>query len=90
MAGLNELGLQTPTPQGAFYVLTDTTPIHADELEAARLMLDEARVAVVPGTDFAAAGRVRLSYATSMEKIEEVLRRLKVLLDSRQAAFINR
>ena len=83
VAGLNELGLPTPTPQGAFYVLTDTTRIHADELEAARLMLDEARVAVVPGTDFAAPGRVRLSYATSMVKIEEVLTRLKGLLDSR-------
>ena len=47
------------------------------------LILDEARVAVVPGTDFAAPGRVRLSYATSLDKIEEVLGRLKVLLDSR-------
>ncbi|GAA4005852.1 pyridoxal phosphate-dependent aminotransferase [Deinococcus rubellus] len=83
VAGLNALGLETPTPQGAFYVLTDTAPIHPDELEAARLILDEARVAVVPGTDFAAPGRVRLSYATSLEKIEEVLDRLKVLLDSR-------
>ena len=90
VAGLNDLGLPTPTPQGAFYVLSDTTSIHPDELEAARLILDEARVAVVPGTDFAAAGRVRLSYATSLDKIEEVLGRLKALLDSRQAAFMKR
>lgn len=83
VAGLNALGLPTPTPQGAFYVMADTTSIHSDELEAARLILDEARVAVVPGTDFAASGRVRLSYAVSMEQIEEVLRRLKALLDSR-------
>ncbi|AZI42144.1 pyridoxal phosphate-dependent aminotransferase [Deinococcus psychrotolerans] len=83
VAGLNDLGLPTPTPQGAFYVMADTTSIHPDELEAARIILDEARVAVVPGTDFAAPGRVRLSYAVSMETIEEVLRRFKALLDSR-------
>ncbi len=84
VAGLNALGLPTPTPQGAFYVMADTTALHPDELEAARLMLDGARVAVVPGTDFAAPGHVRLSYATSMENIEEVLRRLGVLKEQLQ------
>ena len=77
VAGLNALGLPTPTPQGAFYVMADTHAVHENELEAARILLDEARVAVVPGTDFAAPGQVRLSYATSMENIEEVLRRLE-------------
>lgn len=76
VAGLNDLGLATPLPQGAFYVLADTTPLHKNELEAARLLLDEARVAVVPGTDFRAPGRVRLSYATSLENIEEALGRI--------------
>jgi len=78
--GLNELGLRTPTPQGAFYVMADSTGVHADELEAARVMLDEARVAVVPGTDFRAPGRVRLSYATSLEQIDEALARIGKLL----------
>ncbi|ULH16914.1 pyridoxal phosphate-dependent aminotransferase [Deinococcus sp. KNUC1210] len=77
--GLNALGLSTPTPDGAFYVLSDTTRIHENELEAARIILDEARVAVVPGTDFLAPGRVRLSYATSLETIEQVLARLAKL-----------
>lgn len=76
VAGLNDLGLKTPTPQGAFYVMADTTPIHADELEAARMILDDAQVAVVPGTDFAAPGQIRLSYATSMENIHEALNRI--------------
>ncbi|WP_027481504.1 pyridoxal phosphate-dependent aminotransferase [Deinococcus pimensis] len=76
VAGLNELGLPTPLPQGAFYVMADTTSINPDELEAARVILDDARVAVVPGTDFRAPGRVRLSYATSLEKIEEALARI--------------
>lgn len=76
VAGLNALGLPTPTPQGAFYVMADTRAVHENELEAARILLDEARVAVVPGTDFAAPGQVRLSYATGMDTIEEVLRRV--------------
>jgi aspartate aminotransferase len=79
VAGLNDLGLHTPTPDGAFYVLADTTHIHPDELEATRIILDDAKVAVVPGTDFLAPGRVRLSYATSLETIDRVLERLKSL-----------
>ena len=78
--GLNALGLPTPTPHGAFYVMANTDRIHENELEAARIILDEARVAVVPGTDFAAPHQVRLSYATSMENIQEVLRRLGQLV----------
>lgn len=80
VSGLNAMGLHTPTPQGAFYVMADTTSLHASELEAARLILDEARVAVVPGTDFRAPGRVRLSYATSLDQIEEALARIGKLL----------
>jgi aspartate aminotransferase len=80
VAGLNDMGLKTPLPGGAFYVMADTTPIHKDEMEAARVILDQAKVAVVPGTDFRAPGRVRLSYATSMEQIEEALSRIGKLL----------
>ncbi|WP_295822524.1 pyridoxal phosphate-dependent aminotransferase [uncultured Deinococcus sp.] len=81
VAGLNALGLPTPTPHGAFYVMADTTRIDPDELEAARRILDDARVAVVPGTDFGAPGQVRLSYATSLEQIREVLARLGTLVE---------
>lgn len=77
--GLNALGLPTPLPDGAFYVMADTTSIHPNEFEAARVILDQAKVAVVPGTDFRAPGRVRLSYATSMEQIEKALERIGTL-----------
>lgn len=80
VVGLNGLGLATPLPQGAFYVMADTSRLASDELEAARLLLDEARVAVVPGTDFRAPGRVRLSYATSLENIEDALSRIGKLM----------
>jgi aspartate aminotransferase len=78
--GLNAIGLTTPTPEGAFYVLADTTRIHEDETEAAKIILERARVAVVPGTDFRAPGRVRLSYACSLEQIHEAVRRIGELV----------
>lgn len=80
VAGLNALGLATPMPQGAFYVMADTTRIDPDEHVAAVRLLEEAHVGVVPGTDFEAPGQVRLSYATSLELVNEALRRIGTLL----------
>jgi aspartate aminotransferase len=79
--GLNGMGLKTPKPQGAFYVMTDLSPIHEDESEAAIALLERAHVGVVPGTDFNAPGFARLSYATSMENIHKALARIGKLLD---------
>src|SRR5680860_1922133 len=78
--GLNRLGLATPKPAGAFYVMTDVTNIDPDEGVAATRLLEEARVAVVPGTDFEAPGQVRMSYATSLENVREALRRIEALV----------
>ncbi|WP_027459459.1 pyridoxal phosphate-dependent aminotransferase [Deinococcus murrayi] len=83
VAGLNALGLTTPTPQGAFYVLPDITRLHPDELEASRLLLERGGVAVVPGTDFGAPGRVRLSYAVGPGTLREALRRIEAVLRAR-------
>lgn len=74
--GLNRMGLATPMPQGAFYVMTDVRSIDPDEAVAATKLLEQARVGTVPGTDFLAPGFVRMSYATSMENIEKALRRI--------------
>lgn len=79
--GLNRLGLKTPMPQGAFYVMTDLTPLHEDETEASLMLLEKAHVGVVPGTDFVAPGQARLSYAVSLENIHKALERIKRLLD---------
>ncbi len=78
--GLNALGLATPMPHGAFYAMADMTPIDPDEGTAALRLLQEAHVGVVPGTDFAAPGFGRLSYATSTENVREALRRIEALL----------
>ncbi len=78
--GLNRLGFPTPKPSGAFYVMSDTRAIDVDEEKAAIRLLEEARVAVVPGTDFDAPGQVRMSYATSLENVHEALRRIEALV----------
>lgn len=80
VAGLNALGLRTPMPQGAFYAMADVTTIEADEGRAAVRLLEEARVAAVPGTDFEAPGQVRFSYATSLESVREALERIAQML----------
>lgn len=81
--GLNDIGLTTPMVNGAFYVLSDTSRIDPDENKAALRMLEEAKVAVVPGTDFAAPHHVRFSYATSEANIQKALERLAELLKVR-------
>jgi aspartate aminotransferase len=65
---------------GAFYVLSDVSKIDPDENKAALRMLEEAKVAVVPGTDFAAPHHVRFSYATSDENIRKALERIRSIL----------
>jgi aspartate aminotransferase len=79
--GLNAIGLSTPKPNGAFYVMADLRPIDEDEGVAAMKLLEQANVGCVPGTDFMAKGQARFSYATSMDNIREALERIKRLLD---------
>jgi aspartate aminotransferase len=78
--GLNAIGLPTPTPQGAFYVMADTRSIDPDENVAGDVLLDRARVAVVPGTDFGAPGFVRMSYACSLDQVRTALARIAEVL----------
>ncbi|MER3602936.1 MAG: aspartate aminotransferase [Thermus sp.] len=79
LEGLSALGLKAVRPSGAFYVLLNTDAFAEDEIQAAERLL-EARVAVVPGTDFAAYRHVRLSYATSEENLKKALGRMATLL----------
>jgi aspartate aminotransferase len=79
-------GVTCEMPGGAFYAfpnvaahLANGASGHAlakDTTELAKLLLDKARVALVPGDAFGAPGYLRLSYATSIERIEEGLRRM--------------
>jgi aspartate aminotransferase len=85
-------GVRTPVPTGAFYLFPDVSAYlgrrspggrRLDTAEAfAEAMLEEARVAVVPGEDFGECARthVRLSFACSDEHIEEGCRRMATWL----------
>lgn len=89
---LNEMpGFTCLTPPGAFYVYPDVGQIMgrklagkrvADDSALAGILLDDARIAVVPGSAFGTKGNLRFSYATSMEKIREGLNRLVAVLDT--------
>ncbi|HLA97800.1 MAG TPA: aminotransferase class I/II-fold pyridoxal phosphate-dependent enzyme [Anaerolineales bacterium] len=79
VSGLNELGLATVEPHGAFYAFPSIAASGMDEETFAQKLLDEERVAVVPGSAFGPGGEgyVRCSYATAYEKIEEALNRIR-------------
>lgn len=79
VSGLNQLGLSTFEPHGAFYAFPHITTTGMDDETFAQKLLEEERVAVVPGSAFGPGGEeyVRCSYATAYEKIEEALRRME-------------
>ncbi len=76
---LNEMGLPTATPHGAFYTFSDIRSVSDDSFRFASDLLHAAKVAVVPGKEFGSYGEgyVRCSYATALPKIEEAMNRLQ-------------
>jgi aminotransferase len=78
VGGLNNLGLPTFEPRGAFYAFPSIAATGMDEETFSQKLLEEERVAVVPGSAFGAGGEgyVRCSYATAYEKIEVALERI--------------
>lgn len=56
-------------PSGAFYLFIDCSSINPDDVEFCAKLLDEKKVACVPGSGFGMKGYFRISYATSMENI---------------------
>ncbi|MFN2195970.1 MAG: pyridoxal phosphate-dependent aminotransferase [Anaerolineales bacterium] len=79
VGGLNDLGLSCFEPHGAFYAFPNISASGMDDETFAQKLLEEERVAVVPGSSFGAGGEgfVRCSYATAYEKIEEALHRME-------------
>jgi aminotransferase len=75
VSGLNEIGLPTFEPQGAFYVFPQVSQLGLSSEEFAERLLQEQHVAMIPGDAFgpSGAGFVRACYATAMDKIEAAL-----------------
>jgi (5-formylfuran-3-yl)methyl phosphate transaminase len=76
---LEELGLTILCPPGgAFYVFADASRWGRDSLALCRRLLEEAHVSCAPGVDFGGGGEgfLRFSYATSIDRLREGVRRL--------------
>ena len=77
---INEIqGLQCSLPDGAFYIFADVRRLRKNSTAFSEYMLEEGKVAMVPGCAFGKAGEgyVRLSYATAYAKIEEAMDRIE-------------
>jgi len=86
VARLNRLpGVKCLPSQGTFYAFPDFSEVIRrlglkSDVQLAERFLDQAGVALVPGSAFGAEGHLRLSYATSMENLDAALDRLEKLL----------
>jgi aminotransferase len=85
--GLNAVGLETFEPRGAFYAFPRITSTGLDSETFAQRLLEEERVAVIPGTAFGPSGEghVRACYATSYEQLQEALVRIGRFLERGRA-----
>ncbi|MBU0730862.1 MAG: pyridoxal phosphate-dependent aminotransferase [Proteobacteria bacterium] len=79
-------GISCVVPRGAFYVFPNFSAYFgkkykgkalSNSVDMADYLLDEAKIALVPGVAFGADDFIRLSFATSMEIIEEGMKRIK-------------
>lgn len=84
-------GVHCNMPKGAFYAMMDITKLFGkyygyvqvnDSMTFAELLLENADVAVVPGSAFCSEGFCRLSYATSLENIQRGLIRIAAFVDA--------
>jgi aspartate/methionine/tyrosine aminotransferase len=66
-------------PNGAFYLFPNIKSFDKSSYDFAKFLLEKVKVAVVPGTEFGRCGEgyIRMSYATSMEKIKIALDRIE-------------
>lgn len=80
---LNKInGFNTSPGTGAFYLFPEVSSVieskgFADDIEFSSFLIDQANVAVIPGSAFGAEGCIRISYATSMELLKESIARIK-------------
>lgn len=83
VAGLNAIpGVRCQVPQGAFYAFPNIKAHGMPARVLASRLLEEANVAVLPGTDFGQQGEgyLRLCYATSLETIDRAIERIAAVM----------
>ena len=81
LEALPKMGLgRIAPPDGAFYIYADVSRFSEDSFEFVRSLLRATGVCLVPGKDFSVASPeryVRVSYATSLERLEEAVKRMR-------------
>ena len=79
---LNDMGLSTANPLGAFYVFVNVKSTGMGSVEFCDTLLDSKKVALIPGTAFGTSGEgyVRLSYSYPINHIQEALSRIEAFL----------
>jgi aminotransferase len=79
VSGLNQIGLPTFEPKGAFYAFPKVSVSGLDDETFCNRLLQEEHVAIVPGNSFGAGGEgfARCSYATGYDKLEEALDKIQ-------------
>lgn len=77
--GFNRIGLSCFNPEGAFYIFPCIRSTGMSSEEFCEILLQEEKVAVVPGNAFGDSGEgfVRVSYAYSLKHLKEALRRIE-------------
>ncbi len=79
VSALRNMGFECFEPFGAFYVFPSIKNFGMTSDEFANLLLQEEKVAVVPGTAFGQCGEgfIRISYAQSIDSLKEALERME-------------
>ncbi|MHA1726098.1 MAG: pyridoxal phosphate-dependent aminotransferase [Promethearchaeota archaeon] len=79
---LKELGFLVVKPKGAFYIMPSVKPFNMSASEFSQKLIKEKGVAIVPGNIFGSFSNdlLRLSYATSLQNLEEAMNRIEDFL----------
>lgn len=80
----NEIGLDCFNPEGAFYVFPCIKSTGLSSEEFCERLLNEQKVAVVPGNAFGQSGEgfIRVSYAYSLKHLMEALKRIELFVNN--------
>ena len=72
-------GISTNSPTGAFYIFVNIKSLGRTSMEMAEYLLENAKIALVPGSAFGSEGEgyLRISYATGMEQLVEACSRIR-------------
>ena len=73
-------GIKCLQGDGTFYCFPSVENIMKDDIEFSEYLLNEAEIAVVPGSAFGTPGFIRISYATSMKDLQEAVKRMQEAL----------